>query len=131
LLGDVEIAILAAGDVVRPAHAGPHAEEVAIRREYLDALVGRVVGQRVELKTDGIGGERTARQPASLVGPTIATPLDSPQDTEFPSRIVVSALKIAASSGECGLKRDCPRLAGVIASRTGTAGPYCGQDSHA
>src|ERR1700726_2193264 len=31
LLGDVEIAILAAGDVVRPAHAGPHAEEVAIR----------------------------------------------------------------------------------------------------
>src|SRR5580700_10956096 len=42
LLGDVEIAILAAGDVVRPAHAGPHAEEVAIRREYLDALVGPV-----------------------------------------------------------------------------------------
>src|SRR5207302_11519950 len=33
LLGDVEIAVLAAGDVVRPAHAGPHAEEVAVRRE--------------------------------------------------------------------------------------------------
>src|SRR5215472_7891105 len=39
LLGDVEIAVLAAGDVVRPAHAGPLAEEVALRREYLDALV--------------------------------------------------------------------------------------------
>src|SRR5437588_9025777 len=39
LLGDVEIAVLAARDVVWPAHAGPLAEEVAVRREYLDALV--------------------------------------------------------------------------------------------
>src|SRR5437764_623358 len=42
LLGDVEIAVLAAGDVVRPAHAGPLAEELALRREDLDALVRSV-----------------------------------------------------------------------------------------
>src|SRR5712671_1757993 len=47
LLGNIEIAVLAARDVVRPAHAGPHAEEVAVRREYLDALV-RSIGH-VEL----------------------------------------------------------------------------------
>src|SRR5207244_7445237 len=39
LLGDVEIAVPAAGDVVRAPHAGPLAEEVAVGREYLDALV--------------------------------------------------------------------------------------------
>ena len=47
LLGDVEIAVLAAGDVVGAAHAGPLAEEVALGREDLDALV-RPVGD-VEL----------------------------------------------------------------------------------
>src|SRR5437870_1237885 len=47
LLGDVEIAVLAAADVVRPAHAGPLAEKLALRREDLDALV-RAVGD-VEL----------------------------------------------------------------------------------
>jgi hypothetical protein len=43
----IEIAVLAAGDVVRPARVGPHAEEVALRREDVDALV-RPVGH-VEL----------------------------------------------------------------------------------
>src|SRR6266481_4080236 len=47
LLGDVEIAVLAAADVVGAAHAGPLAEEIAVRREDLDALV-RPVGD-VEL----------------------------------------------------------------------------------
>src|SRR5579862_599330 len=42
LLGDVEIAVLAAADVVGAAHAGPLALEVALRREDLDALVGPV-----------------------------------------------------------------------------------------
>src|SRR5439155_15496427 len=39
LLGNVEIAVLAASDVVRTAHAGPHAEKVAVGREFLDSLV--------------------------------------------------------------------------------------------
>src|SRR5260370_32962638 len=42
LLGDVEIAVLAAGDVVGAAHPGPLAEEVAFRREDVDALGGPV-----------------------------------------------------------------------------------------
>src|SRR2546425_1173369 len=47
LLGDVEIAVPAAADVIGAAHAGPLAEEIAVRREDLDALV-RPVGD-VEL----------------------------------------------------------------------------------
>src|ERR1700730_18366077 len=39
LFGDVEVAVLAAADIVPAAHAGPLAEEVALRREDLDALV--------------------------------------------------------------------------------------------
>src|SRR5579863_1533790 len=39
LFGDGECAVLAAGDVVWPAHAGPLAEETALRCEYLNALV--------------------------------------------------------------------------------------------
>src|SRR5438309_2668657 len=42
LLGDVEIAVLAAGDVVGAAHAGPLVEEIAVGREDLDALVRAV-----------------------------------------------------------------------------------------
>src|SRR5258708_13725079 len=42
LLGDVKIAVLAAGDVVGAAHAGPLAEELTLWREDLDALVGTV-----------------------------------------------------------------------------------------
>src|SRR5690242_10260112 len=42
LLGDVEIPVLAAGDVVGAAHPGPLAETLALRREDLDALVGAV-----------------------------------------------------------------------------------------
>src|SRR5271163_969214 len=38
LLGDVIIAVLAAGDVVRAPHARPLAEEVSLGREDLDAL---------------------------------------------------------------------------------------------
>jgi hypothetical protein len=45
LLGDVEIAVLAARDVVRAAHSDPLAEEVAVGREDLDALV-RPVGDK-------------------------------------------------------------------------------------
>src|SRR5437763_1329877 len=47
LLGDVESAALAAGDVVGAARAGPLAEEFAVGREDLDPLV-RAVGD-VEL----------------------------------------------------------------------------------
>src|SRR6266566_5057245 len=47
LLGNVERAVLAAGDVVRSAHAGPLADEGALGREDLDARV-RPVGD-VEL----------------------------------------------------------------------------------
>src|SRR5579862_7538851 len=54
LLGDVEIAVLAAGDVVGAPHAGPHAEEVAVGREYLDAFI-RPVGD-VELAV-GVEGD--------------------------------------------------------------------------
>jgi hypothetical protein len=39
LLGDVEIAVFAAGDIVGTPHAGPLAEEVAVGREDLDSLV--------------------------------------------------------------------------------------------
>src|SRR2546430_12261159 len=53
LLGDVEIAVLAAGDVVRAAHAGPLAEEVAIRREDLDALVGPVGDVELAVRVEG------------------------------------------------------------------------------
>src|SRR5258706_8553749 len=42
LLGDVEIAALAAGDVVGTAHAAPLTKELTLRREDLDALVGTV-----------------------------------------------------------------------------------------
>src|SRR5207237_2908717 len=42
LLGDVEIAVLAAADVVGAAHPGPLAETLAVGREDLDALVGAV-----------------------------------------------------------------------------------------
>src|SRR6266849_6230564 len=42
LLGNVKIAVLAAADVVGAAHAGPLAEEIAVGREDLDALVGPV-----------------------------------------------------------------------------------------
>src|SRR6266851_7374836 len=52
LLGNVEIAVLAARDVVRPAHAGPHAEEVALRREYLDALVRSIGHVKLAVRVD-------------------------------------------------------------------------------
>src|SRR5207237_4889452 len=42
LLGDVEIAVLAAADVVGAAHAGPFADRLALRGEDLDALIGAV-----------------------------------------------------------------------------------------
>src|ERR1051326_1554926 len=42
LLGDVEISVLAAGDVVGAAHPSPLAETLALRRENLNALVGAV-----------------------------------------------------------------------------------------
>src|SRR4051812_19528063 len=42
LLGDVEISVLAARNVVRATHPGPFAEILSLRREKLDALVGPV-----------------------------------------------------------------------------------------
>src|SRR6185436_14541987 len=42
LFGDVEDAVLAQRDVVGAAHAGPHAEQFAIRRQHLDAPVGAI-----------------------------------------------------------------------------------------
>src|SRR5258708_6880480 len=53
LLGNVVIAVLAPRDVVRPAHAGPHAEVVAVRREYLDALVRPVGDVELALRVEG------------------------------------------------------------------------------
>ena len=53
LLGDVEIPVLAARDIVRAAHPGPLAEKLAVGREDLDALV-RPVGD-VELAVIVIG----------------------------------------------------------------------------
>src|ERR1019366_1529813 len=55
LLRDIVIAVLPARDIIRAAHAGPHAEEVAVGREYLDALV-RPIGH-VEL---ALGVDRDA-----------------------------------------------------------------------
>src|SRR4029077_4227908 len=48
----------------------------------------------------------SARLFASPVGSPITAPVNPPQDTEFYIRIVSNALKIATSSGECGLKRS-------------------------
>src|SRR3984893_8151929 len=53
LLGNVVIAVLAPRDVVRPAHAGPLAQVVAVRREYLDALVRPVGHVQLALRVEG------------------------------------------------------------------------------
>src|SRR5262245_55938877 len=53
LLGNVEVAILAAGDVVGAAHAGPLAEELALRREDLDALVRAIGDVELAVLVDG------------------------------------------------------------------------------
>ena len=53
LLGDGECAVVAAGDVVRAAHAGPHAEEIAVGGEYLDALVGAIGDVELAVGVDG------------------------------------------------------------------------------
>src|ERR1051325_943658 len=53
LLGDVEIPVLAAGDVVGAAHPGPFAETFALRREDLDALVGAVGDIELALIVEG------------------------------------------------------------------------------
>src|SRR6516162_10777657 len=78
LLGDVEIAVLAAGDVVRAPHAGPDAEEVALRREDLDPLV-RPVGDvelAVIVERDAVRQVELplgpARRPPRFDEPTVA-----------------------------------------------------------
>src|SRR5439155_20179580 len=53
LLGDVEIAVLAAADVVGAAHPGPFAETLAIGGEDLDALVGAVGDVEEALVVEG------------------------------------------------------------------------------
>ena len=53
LLGDVKIAVLAAGDVVGAPHAGPLAEEVAVRREDLDALVRSIGDVKLAIVVEG------------------------------------------------------------------------------
>src|SRR6266481_5489946 len=65
LLGDVEIAVLAAADVVGAAHAGPLALEIAVGREDLDALVGPVGD--IELAII-VGGDRVRQ--VELARPT-------------------------------------------------------------
>ena len=68
LLGDVEIAVLAARDVVGAAHAGPLAEIVAVGREDLDALV-RPVGDvelAVVVERDAVRQVELARAMARL-----------------------------------------------------------------
>src|SRR3954454_18149028 len=57
LLGDVEIAVLAAGDVIGGAHASPLPDEGALRGEDLDALVGAVcdVEQPITVESDAVG----------------------------------------------------------------------------
>src|SRR5712691_4097616 len=75
LLGNVEIAVLAAGDVVGAAHAGPHAEVVAVRREYLDALV-RPVGD-VEL-AGVVEGDRVRQMELARAIPRRAPRFDQP-----------------------------------------------------
>ena len=61
LLGNVVIAVLAAADVVRPAHAGPLAEELAVQptvsRKAVHASVAVAVGH-----IDIAVGMRTARR---------------------------------------------------------------------
>src|SRR5215470_3321144 len=42
LLADVQHAILLSGDVVRSAHASPHADEFPVGRENLHASIGAV-----------------------------------------------------------------------------------------
>src|SRR3984893_13916331 len=75
LLGNVVIAVLASRDVVRPAHAGPLAQVVAVRREYLDALV-RPVGD-VELAL-GVEGDAVRQVELALAMARRAPRLDEP-----------------------------------------------------
>ena len=52
LLGDVGRAVRGARNVVRPAHPGPHAEKIPLRREDLDALVGAIGDVKPAVRVD-------------------------------------------------------------------------------
>src|SRR5215831_20828141 len=52
LLGNVVVAVLAARNVVRSAHPGPHADEIAVRRENLHALVAAIGDVEPTLRVD-------------------------------------------------------------------------------
>src|SRR5215469_9916683 len=67
LLGNVEIAVLAAGDVVGAAHAGPLAEVLALGREDLDALVRAVADVELAVVIEG-DGVRQMELAAAMTG---------------------------------------------------------------
>src|SRR6516162_6749105 len=68
LLGDVEIAVPTTRDVVGAAHAGPLAKILAVRREYLDALVRPVPDIELAgiVESDGVRQVELARATARL-----------------------------------------------------------------
>src|SRR5215475_8302902 len=52
LLADVKHAILVPGDIVWPAHASPHADELSVSRENLHASVGAVAHVDLPIRCD-------------------------------------------------------------------------------
>jgi hypothetical protein len=63
----IEIPVRAARDVVGPAHPGPHAEEVAVVREYQDALVRSIghVKPTVGVERDVVREQKQRSDPAT------------------------------------------------------------------
>src|SRR5437764_14692726 len=101
LLGDVEIAVLAASDVIGAAHASPLPDEGALRGEDLDALVGAVcdVEQTLIVESDAVRQMELARALARL----------APGGNEAPARgeavhagvaIAVGHIEIAIGVGD-------------------------------
>src|SRR5262249_1643205 len=58
LLADVKHTIFVSGDVVRPAHARPHADELSVGGEYLHASIGAVADVDLPIRSD----QHTVRQ---------------------------------------------------------------------
>src|SRR5262249_21191528 len=52
LLGYVKHAILVPGDIVRPAHASPHADELSVGRENLHASIGAVADVDLPIRSN-------------------------------------------------------------------------------
>src|SRR5262249_58362664 len=60
LLADVKHAIVVSGEVIWPAHASPHADELSVGREYLHASIGAVADVDLPIRSD----QHTVRQAA-------------------------------------------------------------------